>query len=95
MDQNWDFECDSREFFSFTSPFSEKLFVFKDFLTFPLSQWKNCCSGNTLNIIIQVLCRYYRVCHRFRLTKQDDFFGSILTTFKLRASFKEEAGEVL
>jgi len=31
-------------------------------------------------------CQYpvkkYRVCHRFRSTKQDDYFGSILTTFE-------------
>ncbi len=28
--------------------------------------------------------KYHIVCHRFRFTKRDDFFVSILTTFKLR-----------
>jgi len=30
-----------------------------------------------------VIWRYCRLCHRFKLTYQDDFFESILTTFKM------------
>jgi len=40
---------------------------------------------------------FYRMCHRFRFMKRDDFFGLILTAFELTqlSSFLEAAGAVL
>ena len=35
----------------------------------------------------------YRVCHGFRLMKQDDYFKSLLTTFEVSVIF-EAAGSV-
>jgi len=56
--------------------------------------------GNSMFYIIiehkisyEVLCTY-RVCHRFRLTNQAEFFGVILATFEL-IRFLEAAGAVL
>ena len=38
---------------------------------------------------------YYRVCHRFRLTQQDDYFWVNFGPFLKRVSFFEAAGAVL
>jgi len=36
----------------------------------------------------------YRVCHGFRLTKQDDYFWSILTTFESSSIFGASWGSI-
>jgi len=38
--------------------------------------------------VLGTIFLFYRVCHGFRLTKQDDYFESILTTFILSIILK-------